>query len=116
MPAVSTPANSIPHCHSMGFMHVVGELYTAEHGLGVSLISRVSDAHESDVPFPVHSQMAVFRAAILYEEMVLTVSAPSFLKRHRGNTFRVLFTLTSSQMSLTRSERASTVNSFTQKQ
>ena len=115
MPAVSHPINSIRHCHSMYWVHSVGELYTAEHGLGVSSISCVPNAHESDVPFAVRSQMVAFRMGILYEEMVPTGSVPSFLKRHRGNTFHDLFTSTSSQMSLTKSARASTANSSTQK-
>jgi hypothetical protein len=115
MPAVSHPVISIQHRHSIDAVHFIGELYTAEHGLGVSSISCVLDPHESDVPHFIRSQMVVFMAAILYEEMARTGSVPSFPKRHRGNTFHALFTLTLSQMSLTKSERASTANSSTQK-
>jgi len=97
-------------------MHFVGELYTAEHGLGVSSTICVPFAHESDARFTVFSQMAALRAAMLYEEMVPTGLALSFLKLHRENTFHVLFTSTLSQMSLTKSERASTANFSTQKQ
>jgi hypothetical protein len=97
MLAVSHRDDTLSSAHRI---YSTGELYTAEHGLGVSSTFSVHFwlGWTRLLLFLLYSRMAVFKVAILYEGTVLMGLALSFLKPRRGNTFPVLFTSISNQM------------------